>query len=159
MKKRRSPVCAPRSPHLGAEPCYPHCVRRRLIALFFALSPACVLDELDLTGKQCPCSKPYVCDDSKNTCVRGEIGAGDGGGEDGADGAQDPDGGEPGDAEPADDGVIMPIECVPPCAGNTICDRTTGVCRTPPPCTLDVDCGDASFVCENMMCLRRCDLI
>lgn len=47
---------APRSAALGA----------LLGLLLFA---ACSVDEIELSGKQCPCASGWVCDTSRNTCV------------------------------------------------------------------------------------------
>jgi hypothetical protein len=38
-------------------------------ALLYVLA-ACSVPDLDLTGKQCPCPTGYVCDTSRNMCVR-----------------------------------------------------------------------------------------
>lgn len=37
-----------------------------------AVTASCSVGELDLTGKQCPCTSGYVCDLSTSTCVAGD---------------------------------------------------------------------------------------
>src|SRR5262249_33660620 len=66
----------------------------------FALAAAtaiasCVLPDLALEGKQCPCAEGDVCDPARNRCVSGPTGGSDGGG----------DGGPSSDA-PSGDGPI-----------------------------------------------------
>lgn len=42
---------------------------RLLVPLVAALSVACSVEELDLSGKRCPCVEGYVCDDTRDLCV------------------------------------------------------------------------------------------
>lgn len=42
--------------------------------------PTCVLSELDLGGKACPCAEGWTCDESRQVCVQGPLPSGGAGG-------------------------------------------------------------------------------
>ena len=78
-------------------------VLSRFLLLVAALGgPGCFLDEVDLTGKECPCGPGFRCDEASFTCVQGrpDAGAADGGAVDGT----VEDGGSSEDAGPLEDG-------------------------------------------------------
>src|SRR5687768_5132548 len=49
-------------------------MRRRLAALVSIFAAAsiegCILGDIPLDNKQCPCASPYSCDTARNICVR-----------------------------------------------------------------------------------------
>lgn len=110
------------------------------LAAFALTAPGCILSELDLTGKACPCDSPYTCDLETNTCVRADSSA---------DGAVtvDEDGGPSRDAETEGDGGMEPVD------GAMTFPDAAGI---PDTCTLDSECNDAAYICEQMTCVRRC---
>lgn len=116
---------------------------RRAGWIFWAASCAlsgCVLGDLDLTGKQCPCNGAYVCDETRNVCIKSAIEPRDAseGEEDANDGGQTSGGG----------------------GDNIIIDEDGGVedvGGVPEVCTLDSDCNDAAYICETNRCVLRCD--
>lgn len=107
-----------------------------IIALLAPFAPGCVLGDLDLTGKQCPCNGAYVCDESRNVCVRaGSIDEGDAAIDDRDDRGMnaEPDGGD-----------------------ASIQDATPMDATIPETCALDADCNSADHICENNRCVLRC---
>jgi hypothetical protein len=43
---------------------------RRTACLSLLAFSSCVIDELDLEGKTCPCEAPYVCNEASQRCTR-----------------------------------------------------------------------------------------
>lgn len=88
-----------------------------LVALSGALGPACILGEVPLDNKPCPCARGWTCDEGRNLCVRGVI-AGDAGprvedaspaaeaGVEGGDGATGVDGAGAEDAAVGEDAAL-----------------------------------------------------
>ena len=52
------------------------CAVHGLAVALAALSPSCVVDDLDLDGLRCPCADGWVCDVASDRCVRGTGDAG-----------------------------------------------------------------------------------
>jgi hypothetical protein len=77
-------------------------------AAIVLIAPACTVPELDLDGRPCPCATGYVCDTSRNACVR-PAAASDGGRDSGRDASRGSDAGGR-DAGESDGGP--PPECV-----------------------------------------------
>jgi hypothetical protein len=46
---------------------------RAALALLVVATAGCKVDELDLTGRACPCVSGWRCDDTSNTCVRDPV--------------------------------------------------------------------------------------
>ncbi len=127
-------------------------VRRALSILLLALAPsACVLADVSLEGRQCPCVDGFVCNTSTNLCVPVEGPDEDGGTRDAGDVARDGgfdpnrdggpppprDGGPPRDAGPGRDGG-------PRDAGQF------------PDCLVDIDCAAPTSICVNETCVAGC---
>jgi hypothetical protein len=110
--------------------------------LFFALT-GCILSDLDLSGKTCPCSGGYVCDTAKNICVR-TIAANDAE-------VTDTNTNPTGDAQTNSDASEEPLDAGPQA------DADAG--GIPSSCTLDSDCNDAAYICEAMTCIRGCGVV
>lgn len=60
-------------------------MRRAVLVLLMALLVAgCILEDVPLEGRMCPCVGGFVCDEATNICVReqatGDAGVPDGGG-------------------------------------------------------------------------------
>jgi hypothetical protein len=140
-----------------------------LVAAWGLFAAACVLGELDLSGKNCPCSGAYTCELATNKCVRNNASAGDGGNTQN-DGTIDPlDGAPPGDAnetfedvdtfpdatDDSDGGDAGPRDADDPADGG---DAEPGDATIPETCTLDGECG-ATHICENMTCVPRCGVV
>lgn len=53
----------------------------RLLVVLVTMLAGCVIDDIDQTGKACPCAGDYTCDALSMTCRRGpgSVGGGDGG--------------------------------------------------------------------------------
>jgi hypothetical protein len=45
----------------------------RLWSLTLVLAASCTVDEVDFTGKTCPCDQGWTCDTAQNRCVLGKI--------------------------------------------------------------------------------------
>lgn len=121
---------------------------RAILTAALAVSLAgCVLGEVDLTGRACPCVDGFVCDPADNICrpssaVPRDAGFEDGGveGDASTDAGRDAgfdDGGAPRDAGPTRDGG--PYDAGPY-----------------PECQVDVDCGPGT-ICTSDVCVPACD--
>lgn len=73
----------------------PGSVLRALAAIAPAALAACVLGDVDLAGKACPCASGWTCDTASGTCVRGGAPPGPVGGPDGGDDDASSDGAPP----------------------------------------------------------------
>jgi hypothetical protein len=71
-----------------------------------AIAGACVVPDVDLEGRPCPCATGYECDRARNVCARPSLVDG------GRDAASPTDAGAPLDVGPFDGGTDAALECV-----------------------------------------------
>lgn len=104
-------------------------------ALVIAASAAgCVIDDVDLAGRLCPCSPGWVCDDRSGRCVQGRA-----------------------DAAGAIDAALPSIDATPPCeAGTADCDRDPANGCEASLATLE-HCGGCGVRCAIDRAGERCE--
>lgn len=191
----------------------PRVLEPLVAALALSAVPACVLDELELAERPCPCIQGYVCDPARNVCIvppaRPDAAVPDTAVPDASEPIPctvDRDCGDPPNrvcvdevcvpgcmaegaaacvapaaCDPASGHCLVegacqtPNDCAPPvsvciagrcepgcgvaaapCRLDRVCDASTGVCRSSPPCDTDAACP-LGYWCDGKSCRQRCD--
>lgn len=134
---------------------------RSLLLLIALVMPGCLLEEVDLTGKACPCAPGFECDLTTRTCFESgvDLGVVDLG---------PPDLGER--IACIDDRACNPPDevcvsgfCRPGCGAEgeactapATCDATTGHCLVDGVCSSNADCAPPLSVCVAGRCEAGC---
>lgn len=121
--------------------------------MFVVLALAgCVLPEVALDGRPCPCVEGFVCDTRTNVCVPKGVDPNlDGGPRDGGPGAERDGGDDPNrDAGEVERDGGVPRDGGPGRDGGP---RDAGIF---PDCLVDIDCASPASTCVNQTCVPGC---
>lgn len=130
-------------------------VRASVVIAATLLASGCVLPEVDLEGKECPCLDGFECDDVRNVCVPvgTNVTTRDGGVRDS--GGATVDGGSNDGGRDA--GFIPGRDAGPRDGGGAPRDAGARDAGTYPDCQVDVDCTLGQEICVNEICVPSCN--
>jgi len=124
------------------------CSAAALCTLIAATSPACVLSDVSLDGRRCPCAEGWRCDEARDVCVPGSAAPVDAGADAAGDAGSSPDAGDGRDGATTMDADTPDAGPVPTDGGPGTPDAGTDA---------GTDAGPDSTICDELVGVIFCD--